>query len=256
MTGEDAMPIIPAFLAVFKIWMLYDVSLRFPRCCGNFWFYIVLFPGGDFVYFFAIKIHDPEMRRLYSRLFSRPLSLEQLQITMEHCPSEHNRLVYAQALFDNDRYQEAKEIFEKILKQDPRQKEALLGSGLCDLQLEATDAGINRLQELSKLDLSFRDFRAPLAAAEALRASDRKDQALELLKQVAKRSSQLEHTLTLAEVLIECGQEAVASEVVSKRLNEEQLPTYNIRRSSRATMKRAKELLKTVQDTCSQEAGS
>jgi hypothetical protein len=51
------MPILAALTALMKLWMVVDAM---KQCrCGSYWPWIILFvPGGEWAYFFVVKIHD------------------------------------------------------------------------------------------------------------------------------------------------------------------------------------------------------
>ena len=57
-----------ALQSIFSLWMLVDAV---QRRCGTYWYFVVLCPFGEWVYFFKVKIHDPEFERM--RLWVRAL---------------------------------------------------------------------------------------------------------------------------------------------------------------------------------------
>lgn len=48
----------------FSIWMLVDAYKRGESCL---WWGVILFPFGEWIYFFVVKIHDFEFGRMFSR---------------------------------------------------------------------------------------------------------------------------------------------------------------------------------------------
>ena len=143
---------------VFMLWMLWDA---FQRRCERYWYLIILLPLGEWFYFFMVKFHDPEFSRAKSVVtaaFKKPVTVESLRYRAQETPSLANRLLYAQGLHDQGDYSQAGGLFSEILHRDPKQKEALLGLGLC-LQGNGDLAGaIEQFGVLIDLDHASFDY--------------------------------------------------------------------------------------------------
>jgi len=111
---------------VITAWMLFD-AIR--RRVDTYWYLVILTPLGEWVYFFAIKIHDYDLRRLKKMLlFERPPSADQMRMQLEETPSDENKILLGQALYDAKQYDEALALFEEVLDRDEQDKEALYGA--------------------------------------------------------------------------------------------------------------------------------
>jgi len=58
-----------ALQSAFSLWMLVDALQRRQE---RYWYFVVLMPFGELVYFFVVKIHDPDMRWLKNSLSLGP----------------------------------------------------------------------------------------------------------------------------------------------------------------------------------------
>ena len=74
----------------FMIWMLVDAV---KRRVEFYWYIIIFFPFGEWVYFFAVKIHD--FRQVRFRLAERAPSLRKLRFEAKQTPSINNKLALA-----------------------------------------------------------------------------------------------------------------------------------------------------------------
>ncbi len=188
--------------SVFSLWMLVD-AIR--RGAAYYWYPVIMMPFGEWVYFFMVKIHDPELewlRQLHRKLTTKKVTVEQLRFQLEQTPSFTNTLTLAQALYDRESYREAAELFEKALAAHDDSRDALYGLALARAGLHENDAAIEHLRQLIALDASFRDYAAWSDLADILVAGGRKAEALELLGELAAKSPRLNHRVLYAHYLM------------------------------------------------------
>jgi len=188
--------VILGYLAIaFKIWMFID-ALR--RRVSPLWYLVLAFPAGDFIYFFAVKARDYNVRPGPPPGQDPKPDLGELERAVELSPSFHNRARLAWALLDAEQYARAQEVFDSCLVSHAGDREALFGRGICLLEQERHAEAVEALAEIVDRSLSYHDYGAALALVEALFCDGRPEEGLELLEAVVRNSLRLEHMLTLA----------------------------------------------------------
>ncbi len=227
--------------SAFSLWMLYDAT---QRRAATFWYFVILMPGGEFVYFLAVYMrNDRKMQKMVRKLAERPESIEQLQAAVEALPSVVNKLRLAQGLHDKGRMVEAAEAFRGVLVRDTENKEALYGLALsCGASHD--DAGaVDALERLVALDVGYKEFAPGAELAAILWRKDRRDEALAMMKKVSRRSHRFEHEVQYAMFLIESGSRDDARELLTKGLNQHESGPKFAKRQDAVWAKRARALL-------------
>lgn len=238
------MQVLALPLAIFKIWMLVDAIQRFGGSCrSSYWFYICWVPFGDWAYFFAIKIHDPEFSRLTRKLFYRPASLDKVRATAELFPSHENRLKLAKALFDNEQFSDARTICTELASRGS-DKEIEYLEALCDSRLKQYEAAQSKLEALTAKDLSFKDYDAALELAGVLADTGAVPASLECLKRIYNSSCRMSHAVYLAQQLIRSEQKDEARKVLEGALKQQALAPKCFQKADRKAISTAKNLLK------------
>lgn len=241
------MPALALFTAIFKALMLVDSFQRFGWCCSNYWYYIILFlPFGEWIYFFMVKIHDPQIARYTKVFFTKRVSLEDLRYRAAESPSVANKTVLAQALIDSGAFTEARELLQELVKSDPTSKrtvflfaQALLGEG-------DSSSAVSELERITSSDLAFDNFHPAMTLAEAYWNDSAKEKAVELLRLVANRSRRLEHSTALAKCLINLNSRDEARLLLDKGLNDfKHSPAY-VKRGERPYAREAKNMLRSL----------
>jgi tetratricopeptide (TPR) repeat protein len=243
------MPLIGALLALFKVWMLVDALQRGcgrGGCGGMYWYWLILMPFGDFAYFFVVKIHDPEFAALRKKLFVRPASLEQIRYEAEHNPCVANKERLALALCDEQQFSEAHELWENLLKQDPRNKNYLYGQALCRYYVKDTTGAREALEILLAIDPDFRDYEAAMNLVKIYREQKNEQKAIEFLEALQKKSHHLQLRMELARSLADTGKRTEATILLERALLDYQhLPGFSKTRD-KPFAKEAKVLLNTL----------
>ncbi len=237
--------ILFAELAI-SLWLVVD-AIR--RNAAYYWYPIIMMPFGEWIYFFSIKIHDPEfewLRELYNKATTRKVTLAELRHRAETSPSFTNTTMLAQALYDQGAYREAVSLFTDALGMQSDARDALYGLALSHSALTEYELAIGHFRELIALEPSFRDYAGYSDLAHVLAESDRMDEVHELLDALVTKSPRLAHRVLHAHYLIQSGRHDQAGEQLRTGLHElEHAPKY-VRRKNRAWAQRAKQMLKQI----------
>jgi hypothetical protein len=224
--------------------MLVDAYGR-PRV-PRFWYFIILLPFGEWFYFFKYKIHDPDFAWLkapFKSLFEKPVSIEELRFNLGETPSFDNKVALAQALHDNDEYEESAALFEDALRANDTSSEALYGLAMSRIGLKAFEQAIDPLNKLIELEASYQDYDGWAKLVHSLWWVDRKEEALDSLAELVKRSPRLPHRMLYAYYLAEQQHRDAAQEQLIAGIRDfEYAPSY-LKRRNRALVKQAKEML-------------
>lgn len=231
--------------AVFTIWMLVDAIRRRP---DYYWYIIVFVPFGPLVYFFAIKIHDYDLRWL-ERIISPeppPPSIESLRREMRRTPSLANRLRLAGALHDAGQFLEAAAIFEAALEMCADDPEALRGLGRCRIELGDPEDAIEPLARLVDEHRSFRDYVGCLDLAEAYAKSGHDEDAIRVLSDLVQSTSRLQHRIALAEQLVTTGNIERAQAELRRALEDHEHAPDFAKKRDRGAARQASTLLQRI----------
>jgi len=230
----------------FSLWMLVD-AIR--RGCRSYWYLVVLMPFGEWVYFFVVKIHDPEfdwVRLTFRRLTTPKTSLDALRQRVKRTPTWEANLTLAEALFDNEQYREAQDHYSAARRLDDADPDALRGIARCQIARGDYAAGIENLNILIDTDPSYGDYIAWKDAAYALRQADRSDEAHALLDRLVTTSPRLEHRALYAHYLMHADRPGTAMEQLELGLFEYgEAPKY-LQRKDRAWARQARRMLKAI----------
>ncbi|MCP3962281.1 MAG: hypothetical protein GY719_30940 [bacterium] len=238
------MPRVLALLELaFSLWLVVD-AIR--RGAAYYWYPIIMLPFGEWIYFFTIKIHDPEFewaRELHRKLTTKKVTVEQLRYQASQSPSFANQLALAQALYDAGVYGEAAERFAAAIEMHDDSREAVYGLALTRSALADYERAIDGFRRVIALDPSFRDYDAYSDLADALCQSGRMAEVHELLEGLVTRSPRLRHRVLHAHYLLHDGRRDEAREQLTAGLAEyDHAPKY-VKRKNRAWRRRAQQLL-------------
>lgn len=206
--------------AAFNLWMLVDAARRRM----DFWWYlIILMPLGEWVYFFAVKIHDYDLSNIKKMLaLDRSPSVTQLRRDAEETPSIENRLRFANGLLEAAKYEEATDVYEQILAQDDEEIDALYGLAHCRLAREETHAAAVALGMVIELDPSFKDWEAWFDLAYANWQLNKRDEAIAVLRRLVEKTPRIKHKAILGKYLARDEQNEAAREVLEEAIREYQ----------------------------------
>jgi len=230
----------------FKMWMLFD-ALR--RGVHALWYLVVMLPAGDFVYFFAVKLRDFNVRPAPptpEQSAVKVPKLEELEAAVAQSPSFHNRVQLGWALYEARQPARACECFELALRSHPRDNDARYGLGLSLLEQGKLTEAADALTPLVERSLAHDEYRAAEALAEALHRSEQNAEACAVLEAVVKTTRRIEHRIAHAKLLIRCEQRDDATRVLGHALSEFEAEPEHVRRRQGASATEARRLLRTL----------
>ncbi len=233
----------------FSIWMLVDAIGRpgIPR----YWYWVILMPFGEWFYFFKVKIHDPDfewLKPLFGSLLDKPTSIQELRQHAEETPSLANQVSLASALHDAEEYEEASELFERMLEMDSSSCDALYGLGVSRAGRGDDEGALEPLRRLVELDPRHHDYDGWAQLAHALWKLERRQESIETLSRLVKTSPRLQHRMAYAYYLGLAEHRDEARAELATALQEfEQAPTH-MKRRERGLAKKAREMLRRLSE--------
>jgi hypothetical protein len=224
----------------FKIWMAVDAG---RRGMAYFWFFIIFFiPFGELIYFFVIKIDDYRIARFNP--FRARTSLKQLEYNARTTPSIQNQLDLAYAHHDEGHYDRSRDLFAEVLGVRDDETAAQYGFARAAAKLGDSDAAIERLQQVLKVDWAHDDFEAVFLLADLKWHKQQIPEALELLARVERKSSRLSHQVRIAEFRVQTPDAAAEVERLSLALDDFRHAPWHVRKGQHGWAKRARRLIK------------
>ncbi|MBN2526136.1 MAG: tetratricopeptide repeat protein [Deltaproteobacteria bacterium] len=206
--------VLPILLLIFKVWLLVDVhKKRRPQ----YWFFIIFFvPFGDVVYFFLHKVKDFKLKSL----FNAPPSLAEVEYRYQTTPSANNQILYANALFDTSRCDDALWHYNAVLEKDGENLEAIYGKSVCLVEKGQLAAGIAILQQLTDQNPGYRDYQVWMDLANAQWKHGQQEDCLNTLRKLVRMRARTDHQLALAQGLEATGRHEESLQVINKALSE------------------------------------
>lgn len=228
----------------FNIWMLVD-AIR--RGADYYWLMIIAFiPGGSLIYFFFVRMRDPDVRRASSRLkelVTRPVPVEMLQARFDDSPSAANEIALAKGLGEDGRWKEASEHFENVLKGRPKDPEALFGYGVCLLESERPHEAVAPLCRLVDDHPGYRDYATYRELGTAYQRLELPEEAVDLFRSLYRQSPRLRHAVWLAEALLVIGKTSEAKELLETALRRSHDSPAYAKSADRPWRKQAEQML-------------
>lgn len=223
----------------FKIWMAVDCVQRGGE---RFWLWIIIIaPFGDWVYFFAVKVHDFRGRFTFR---PRGKGLEELRRQYRSTPSLQNRLALAEALAAAGEQREAGEQYRGVLEQDPQSPPARLGLARALRDEAEFEAALGEYQLVLEADPKYGDYAAALEHAELCWDVGERERAVALLEGLAASSRRMDHQIALAQHLVDAGTSERARAILGAALeSHEDSPDY-VKRRDRAAASEARRMLR------------
>ncbi len=234
--------------SAFSLWMLVDAAQRGP---AYYWYPIILMPFGEIVYFFTVKVHDPEflwMKSFVHRLTTKRVTIDELRYQREHSPSYENQVALAMALHDEKQFQEARGLFEGLLRNYPESSESLFGLALCLVGLEDYASAVEPLQRLRCQEPAYKDYEGWTILANCLHRTDRLEEAVEVARELVEKSPRLNHRIYYAHYLRLVQRINESREELETGLLEHRHAPRFLRRQQGAWARQAKQMLKQLEN--------
>jgi hypothetical protein len=210
---------------------------------------ILLIPGGSLIYFFLVRMRDPDVQRVSSRLkeiVARPVPIEVLQARFDDSPSAANAIALAQGLGEAERWKEATEHFENVLRSRPKDPEVLFGYGVCLLETERFHEAVVPLQQLLDEHAAYRDYVVYPELATVYQWLEQPAEAVELFRSLYRESPRLRHSAWLAEALLAVDKTSEATELLETALRRSQDSPTHTKRADRGWRKQAEQVLRSM----------
>lgn len=238
-------PVFFVLQSAFSLWMLVDAIGRpgLPR----YWYWVILMPFGEWFYFFKYKIHDADFAWLkapFASLLDKPASVKELRYNFEQTPSLANKVMLAQALHDADECKEAAELFEDALETDSTSRDALYGLGVSRIALGDEAGAIEPLRQLVDIEPSHQDYDGWAKLAAALWKLERREETLDTLARLVRRSPRLQHRVAYAYYLGLSEHRDQAQSQLATALQEFEFAPKYMKRRHAAAAKQAREMLR------------
>lgn len=226
----------------FSLWMLVDAIRRRSE---YYWWIIIMVPFGEWIYFFQVKIHDPELRWLKNILsapFQKKVTVKELRYRLRETPCFSNKLKLAQALHDEGEFVEAEEHFAKSLEMNSESTEARYGLASSRLGLGRYAEAEPDLRLIIEQNPSYDNYCAWSRLAEAVWHQGREPEAVGVLEELVGVSPRMSHRLLSARYFERTGQIEKAQTQVATALEDyEHAPPYQ-RRNDRGWARLAKKM--------------
>lgn len=233
-------------LGALKVWMLVDAI---QRGVAGYWYCVIAFvPFGSVAYFLMVKAPELGLGPGWSRY--RPVSrghgavdLAAIRHRFRENPCLANEALLASALYDAGEYAEAEAHYRGVLARDDRYQRALYGLGLCQVAQGNHTAAVELLRKLLDQDRSYADYGAWLELAGSLAALGETEKAVECLEGLHTACPRLDHSVALAEALLEAERPDEARARLERALLDYEHAPRHVRRQSGAAARRARQLL-------------
>lgn len=214
---------------VMTVWLLFDAS---RKRVDFYWYLIILTPLGEWIYFFAVKIHDYDLRRVKKLLaFERPPPVDEMRRAVDETPSMENKIRLGQALYDAKEYVEAAAFFNEALDHDDEDKEALYGIGLCRVNQRDFATAVEHLAQLVELSPTYADYEPWFDLAYAHWEASNKKNAVEVLEALVRTAPRIKHKAILGKYLMRCGHSDRARVMLDDAVHDYQNSAGYIRRT-------------------------
>jgi hypothetical protein len=231
---------------VFKGWAFIDALWR---RAPSHWYWIIFFvPFGGLAYLLLYRLRQPgRMRQVGEQMLEsikRPPSVELLRKEYADSPSHSNRVRLAQGLFDAGQLGEARTLFELVVSARADDRDGLYGLGrICIEQGEFEDA-IEPLRKLIELHRGYRDFAAWPYLAHVLNELGRTEECQALFEELVAVAPRAPHRVLLAEYLIGAGQPSRGRDLLRDVIEEHDRSPGHVKRQYRASIRKARRLLR------------
>ncbi len=233
------MAVLVALQLGFTLWMVVDSIQRLGY--RSWWPYFIFFiPFSCWIYFFIEKW--PELR-VGSATFQELPSVETLRYAYQESPSLDNELRLAAALLDEGEIDEARQLYQRAVRQDDRFARAHYGLGLTAMAKEEPATALECFRRVRELDRSYADWGVWLDLAAAQRAVVDLPGALETLRQLHRAQPRIDHSVALAQELHAQAMDEEARAVVERALEDDRQAPGHVRRSGRRWAREASVLL-------------
>ena len=214
----------------------------------QYWYFIILMPFGELVYFFVHKwpeISGRSEHRAVQRLSGgqRRPDIAALKWQATESPSFVNRLRLAQGLYDADLFAEAEKEFLELGRRDPDSLEVCYGMALTLVEQARVDEALPFLECIVDTKRNYRDYDAFMRLARAYWDSGKRALANDCLAQLCKATQRLSHQLIYARCLHDSDRSDEAKQVLADAIDALEIDGSNVRKDDKQVLQEAKHFL-------------
>jgi hypothetical protein len=224
------------------VWMMVDA---YHRRVESFWYCIIILfqPIGAWAYFFIFKFRAPRLAPIrLARPEERRMSLHQLRYHVERAPTVANRLALAERLMENGEHLVAIPLLEAALALEPDYLAVLHALAKCQLATNHVEQARVSLEKLLQRDPRWRHYLAWRTLIEVHQARGSPADALEALRELAKRLPTIENKCRLAEHLLINSGRFEAMQILDDALQEHRFSPWGARWHNRRWARLARRL--------------
>jgi len=227
----------------FSIWMVVDA---YQRGAMFYWYIIIMFPFGEWIYFFTVKIHDPEFQRFTRSMFASKVSIKQLRYDVELSPSLDNKMRLAEALLEERQLEEARQLFTELYAADRHRKEVIYGLAVCNMKLEQLEEAAKLFEHLIDAEMKFINYEPYVQLCKVYARQGRSGAVVELFEKLIKKSERVDHRLEYARYLLSQGQKDKARAVYQVAAEDYKHSAGYVKRQYRLDYWKARKLFRGV----------
>jgi len=235
------MQILLFLQSAFSVWMLVDA---YKRGAVFYWYAIILFPFGEWIYFFTVKIHDPEFQRLISSVFAKKVGIKQLRYNVELSSSFENKRRLAEALLEERQFEEAGRLFQELNQTDKKHKEVIYGMALCSKEQGQLDEAGRLLEHLIEENVKFLNYEPYVQLCKIYARQGKQPEVVALFEKLIRKSERVDHRLEYAKYLLALGEKEKARAIYEVAVNDYKHSTGYVKRQYRIDYRKARRLFR------------
>lgn len=231
----------------FWIWMiLYCIQNDSER---QVWLWILLFfPGvGPLIYFFARWVPSSSFAMpTFLKRWADAGKIRRLEVSAQQIGNPYQFTEWGDALRDTKQWGTAAAAYQQALCKDPKNLPALWGLANCQLSLGNYAGARDPLATIIRIDPTYKFGDVSLLYGRTLHALGERDAELEHWRTHMKRWRQPEASYTLAQVLIERGENAEAAQLLQSMIADIEITPRALARKVFFWKGRGKRLLRSI----------
>jgi hypothetical protein len=239
--------VIGLLSTIFWIWMiLYCIRNDSER---QTWLWILLFfPGvGPLIYFFARWVPSSSLAMpTFLKRWTEASKIRRLEASARQIGNPYQFIEWGDALRDTKQWEPAAAAYRQALQKEPRNLPALWGLSICQVSLGNYTMARDPLSTIMSIDPAYKFGDVSLLYGRTLHALGERDAELEHWRTHMKRWRQPEAAYSLAEILIERGENAQATQLLQSMIADIEITPRALARKVFFWKGRGKKLLRSI----------
>ena len=231
----------------FWIWMIvYCIQNDSER---QVWLWILLFfPGvGPLIYFFARWVPSSSFTMpTFLKRWTDAGKIRRLEVSARQIGNPYQFIEWGDALRDTKQWEAATAAYRQALQKEPKNLPALWGLANCQVSLGNHTAARDPLATIMSIDPTYKFGDVSLLYGRTLHALGERDVELEHWRTHMKRWRQPEASYTLAQILVERGENAEATQLLQSMIADIEITPRALARKVFFWKGRGKRLLRSI----------